>query len=149
MKEYTASKSLPPGRSVWVMTFRHPLRRDPKGKFGLKVRKSLTTTDEPDADRLILQMNELLGDASFHSIVKRPEAERRFASLVVSAFYDALEVPMIDPIEIREAKVPTPKNFSAFCRNVLPRWCRNSRPVIMIILFLICPRSARQVLPRV
>ena len=55
-------------------------------------------------------MNELLGDSSLHSLLKRQEAERRFDPLVISAFYDAIEAPTVDPIEIREAKVPMPKS---------------------------------------
>ena len=110
MKQYTASKSLPPGRQVWVMSFRHPLRRDPKGKLGLKIRRSLGTTLEAEADRLVLQMNELLSDATLHSLLKRQEADRRFDSIVVSAFYDALEASTTDPIKIREREIPIPKD---------------------------------------
>src|SRR5271167_741683 len=110
MKQYTASKSLPPGRQVWVMTFRHPLRRNPKGKLGLKIRRSLSTTAEAEADRLVLQMNELLSDATLHSLLKRQEADRRFDSIVVSAFYDALEASTTDPIKIREREIPIPKD---------------------------------------
>ena len=110
MAEYTASKSLPTGRNVWVMTFRHPLRKDPKGKVGLKVRRSLATADESQADLLLLQMNELLSDQKLHSMLKFSEAERRFDPIVVSAFYDAVEAASINPVELREAKVHMPKN---------------------------------------
>ena len=110
MKEYTASKSLPLGRSVWAITFRHPLRRDHRGKFGLKVRRSLGTTQEIEADRLVQQMNMLLADSNLHSTIKRSEAERRFESVIVSAFYDPLENATGDPSAIRDAKLPLPKS---------------------------------------
>src|SRR5262249_48596042 len=111
MAEYTAWKSLPPGRNVYILNFRHPLRKDAKGKLGLKVRRSLMTTVEADADLLLVQMNELLSDKNLHSILKRQEAERRgFSPIVVAAFFDPLETAATAPITIREAKIPLPKN---------------------------------------
>ncbi len=110
MRDYTASKSLPPGRNVWVVSFRHPLRKDPRGKFGLKVRRGLGTSNEAEAENLVSQLKMLLADRNLHSLVRRAEAERRFAATVVSAFYDALENPAGDPIEIRDTKVPFPKS---------------------------------------
>ena len=76
MAEYTASQSLPPGRTVRVLSFRHPLRKDRRGKLGLKIRCSLETPDEQEAERLKDQMNELLADTNLHSILKQREAER-------------------------------------------------------------------------
>ena len=110
MSDYTASKSLPTGRTVWVMTFRHPLRKDAKGKAGLKVRRSLGTTNEAEADTILSQMTELLADQNLHSLLKRGEAERRFHPIVVSAFYDALDASTLDPVQLRETKVPFPGN---------------------------------------
>jgi len=86
MADYVASKSLPPGRNVWILSFRHPVQKDPKGKYGLKVRRSLGTEDEAEADRLIAKMNELLADSTLHNLSKRKEAERRFGDTVASAF---------------------------------------------------------------
>jgi len=108
MAEYTASKSLPPGRKVWVVSFRHPARKDPKGKYGLKVRRSLGTEDEAEASRLVAQLDQLLSDTNLHSPTKRREAERRFDPIiVVPAFYDPMEAAAADdPLAIREAKVP-------------------------------------------
>lgn len=113
MAEYTASKSLPPGRKVWIISFRHPVRKDPRGKYGLKVRRSLGTEDEAEASRLVSQMEQLLSDTALHSPSKRREAERRFADspIVVSAFYDPIEAPLTDnPVLIREAQLPFPKH---------------------------------------
>jgi energy-coupling factor transporter ATP-binding protein EcfA2 len=111
MPEYTASKSLPPGRKVWIVSFRHPARKDPKGKYGLKVKRSLGTEDEAEATRLASQLDQLLADTGLHSLSKRREAERRFDEIVVSAFYDPMEGAVVDDATaIREAKVPLPKN---------------------------------------
>jgi len=109
MATYTAAKSLPPGRQVWTMSFRHSLRKDPKGKYGLKVRKSLGTADEGEADRLISQINDLLADTALHSPTKRREAERRFDAIVVSAFYDSIESPVTDSAAIRDSIIEVPK----------------------------------------
>jgi energy-coupling factor transporter ATP-binding protein EcfA2 len=111
MAEYSASKSLPPGRKVWIVSFRHPARKDPKGKYGLKVKRSLGTENEAEATRLVAQLDQLLGDTRLHSLSKRREADRRFDAIVVSAFYDPMEGAVVDDATaIREAKVPLPKN---------------------------------------
>jgi hypothetical protein len=105
---YTASQSLPPGRKIRVLTFRHPLRKDGRGKLGLKVRCSLETSDEEEAERLTDQMNELLADANLHSILKQREAERRFAPLVVAAFYEGLDADAADPEKARDKQIAIP-----------------------------------------
>ena len=108
MAEYTASKSLPPGRKVWVLSFRHPLRKDRRGKLGLKIRCSLETPNQGEAERLTEQMNELLGDANLHSILKQREAERRFDKLVVAAFYEGLDADAADPEKARDKEIAIP-----------------------------------------
>lgn len=108
MAEYTASKSLPPGRKIWVLSFRHPLRKDRRGKLGLKVRCSLETPDEAEAERLENQMKDLLADANLHSIIKQREAERRFAPLVVAAFYNGLDAGAADPEKARDKEIAIP-----------------------------------------
>jgi len=111
MADYVASKSLPPGRNVWIMSFRHPVQKDPKGKYGLKVRRSLGTEDEAEADRLIAKMNELLADSTLHNLSKRKEAERRFGDTVASAFYDPIRTPASDnPLLIRNKHIQEPKH---------------------------------------
>lgn len=108
MSNYSATKVLPAGRKVWILTFRHPFRKDPRGKAGLKVRRSLGTTDEAEAARLVEQMNVLLSDNGLHSILKRQEAERRFDPIVISAFYDALDGSVGDLSSIRDSTIPFP-----------------------------------------
>lgn len=89
---YTASKSRSQGRSAWSIIFRHPLRKTPSGKEGLRIRRGLGTSDEAQADALVHQMNALLQAERFWSLPMRGEAEKHFDSVIVSAFYDALQV---------------------------------------------------------
>lgn len=49
-------------RPGWCVTFRHPVRNDSRNKPGLKIRRGLGTTDEQEAERLVEQLNQLLGD---------------------------------------------------------------------------------------
>jgi len=63
---YTATKTRS-GRPGWSVIFRHPLRRDTRGKAGLKVRRGLDTTDDARADELVGQLNALLGDRRWPS----------------------------------------------------------------------------------
>jgi energy-coupling factor transporter ATP-binding protein EcfA2 len=105
---YTASKTLPKGRSSYVINFRHPLRKDPKTGQGLKVRRGLGTTDAADADALVAEMNQLLSNESFHSISMKPEAARKFSNIIVNAFYDDLENVAGNNWDLRERYLPLP-----------------------------------------
>jgi energy-coupling factor transporter ATP-binding protein EcfA2 len=105
---YTASKSLPKGRSSYVINFRHPLRKDPKTGQGLKIRRGLSTSDVTEADALVAEMNQLLSNESFHSISLKPEAERKFSNVVVEAFYDDIENSVGNNWELRERYLPLP-----------------------------------------
>ena len=105
---YTASRSLTPDGTAWVMSFRHPLRPDARGRQGRKMRRGLNTASDEQAQRLIEQMNELLGDVSWHSPAKRAEADRRFDPIVVRAFFDDIEVTATNSWEVRNALLPLP-----------------------------------------
>ena len=107
-RRYTASKAPTQNGTGWIMSFRHPLRLDARGKQGRKVRRGLGTADEIQAQALVNRMNELLGDPSWHSIGKRGEAERHFPRIVVRAFYDGIESPPHDSRVIRDAELPLP-----------------------------------------
>lgn len=107
-QRYTASQSPTKDGTGRVMSFRHPLRKDPRGKQGRKVRRGLGTADETRAQELADQMNVLLGDSSWHSIAKRGEAERRFDPIIVRAFYDDIESPPYNTWEIRNKALPLP-----------------------------------------
>ncbi len=111
-QRYTASKSLTKGGTAWIMSFRHPLRKDPRGKQGRKVRRGLHTSEETRAQELIDQMNELLKDTQWHSIAKRSEAERRFDSVVVDAFYDSIESTSFNSWELRNKDLPLKEGYA-------------------------------------
>ena len=121
-RRYTASKSLTKGGTAWIMSFRHPLRKDPRGKQGRKVRRGLGTLDklkEKEAQKLIDEMNELLKDTSWHSIAKRTEAGRRFDPVVVDAFYDSIESTSFNSWEIRNKALPLPLPEKGYAKVML------------------------------
>ena len=106
-RTYTASKTRS-NRPGWSVTFTHPLRRDARGRYGLKVRRGLGTTDAEEADRLVEQVNELLADRSWWDLGRRDEAESRFEQVAVAAFFDGMEVGSISSIDLREREIPLP-----------------------------------------
>jgi hypothetical protein len=115
-QQYTASKTRSQGRTNWSITFRHPLRKDPKGKQGLKIHRGLATADDGEADRLVAEMNQLLGDPSLWDITRKAEAERRFSPIVVDAFYEAIETETFDPWALRDSIIPLPTKKDRYAR---------------------------------
>ena len=105
---YTASKSRSQGRSAWAITFRHPLRTDPRTQQGLKIRRGLGTSDEVEADHLVAEMNELLSNETYHKPSMRQEASRKFSLVIVDAFYDGFENPLTDPWALKEKHLSLP-----------------------------------------
>ena len=104
---YTASKSRS-DRPGWSVTFRHPVRSDSRGQRGLKVRRGLGTSVDAEADRLVTQVNQLLGDESWWSGDRRQDAERNFDPIVVSAFFDGIEAGVIDSEARRNSIIAMP-----------------------------------------
>ena len=117
--KYTASKTIPKGRSSWVINFRHPLRIETRTGQGLKVRRGLGTSDGAEAQRLVDEMNELLSNDSFHNIAMKAEAEHRFSSIVVNAFYDGVESKDSDTHKLREAYIPLPSGEEGYAKVLL------------------------------
>jgi hypothetical protein len=114
---YTASKLASKDGSAWVLSFRHPLRLDPRGKQGLKIRRGLGETDSAKAQMIVDEMNELLGDPDWHSPARRAEAEKRFSPIVVRAFYDNLEANRaVSSWELRDQRLPLPGAESGYSR---------------------------------
>lgn len=119
VRQYTASKSRTKDETSWVMSFRHPLRKDAKGKQGRKMRRGLSTDDESQAQALIEEMNTLLGDPTWHSVVKRPEAARRFSPIVIRAFYDAIESDSRSSWDRRNEAMPLPGKEEGYTRAMM------------------------------
>lgn len=115
---YSATKTRS-GRPGWSVTFRHPLRRDPRGKAGLKIRRGLNTTDDDHADELVGQLNKLLSDRSWWNADRRGDADREFAPQIVSAFFDGIEVGRIDTAQLRESRIPLPGKDEGYARVLL------------------------------
>ena len=115
---YTATKTRS-GRPGWSVIFSHPRRSDARGKFGLKVRRGLGTSDDTKADRLVSQLNELLEDQSWWSLDRRRDAERQFDGIVVKAFFDSMEVGKVQPKERRDEMIPLPTHDDGYARVML------------------------------
>lgn len=116
---YTASKSPTKDRPGFSISFRHPLKLDSKGKPGLKIRRGLGTTDPAEADRLVAQMNQLLGDESWWNSERYPDAGKQFDKRIVDAFFDRLQAAARDPFEIREEVIPLPSRVDGYVRAIL------------------------------
>lgn len=106
-RKFTASKSRS-NRPGWSVTFRHPVRRDSRNEWGLKVRKGLGTSDDAEADRLVGQLNQLLQNESWWSGDRRKDAALEFDDVVVSAFFDGIEAEAHDAEASRSAVIALP-----------------------------------------
>lgn len=115
---YTATKTRS-ARPGWSVIFRHPLRRDARGKLGLKVRRGLNTSDDQQADEMVNQLNALLSDRRWWSADRRSEAEREFAPQIVSAFFDGIEAGRLDTTRLRDARIPLPGREEGYARVLL------------------------------
>ena len=122
---HTATKTRS-NRPGWSVTFRHPRRKDTRSKFGRKVRRGLGTPDDAQADQLVGQLNEILADPSWWSLDRQAEAKRRFDPVVVSAFFDDIEVGKINSKELREEMLPLPTPDDGYAR-VHACWVDRSR----------------------
>ena len=116
---YKASKTRSNNRPGWSVTFTHPRRSDARGKYGLKMRRGLGTTDDAEADRLVEQLNTLLTDESWWNIDRRADAERQFGSLVVAAFFDDIEVGKVNSKSRRDGIIPLPTPEKGYARVML------------------------------
>jgi hypothetical protein len=112
----TKTRSSRPG---WSVTFKHPKRTDSRGRPGLKIRKGLGTQDDAEADRLVSQFNELLADERWWVIDRAKEAEQRFDSMVVSAFFEGMESGKVSSTERREERLPLPEAEEGYSRILL------------------------------
>ena len=116
MKSYTANKSRTQGRESYSIIFRHPVRKDSKGKTGLRIRRGLGTSDSDEAEKLVDQMNKLLNNESLWNLNAKPLAERLYNPIIITAFYDSLETSPPDYWEIREEHLPLPSSDDGYAR---------------------------------
>lgn len=119
-KSFLATLSRSQGRSAWAVIFRHPVRVDPNtGKPGLRVRQGLGTSGEAEANELKVQLNDLLGEERFWSVLARADAEKRFLPRVVQIFYHGMEPEQNDFGAIRESIIPLPTSKDSDYRRAL------------------------------
>ena len=116
-ESYQASKSRSQHRDAWSVLFRHPMKRDSKGR-PTRMHRGLNTRDEQEADRLIEQLNRLLGSEEYWSSAARERATRELGldQRIVSIFYGPLEGRLEDPWALREGFIPLPDQADGYCR---------------------------------
>ena len=117
-RTYTATKTRS-NRKGWSVTFRHPRRKDARGRFGLKVRRGLGTSDDAKADVLVEQLNELLSDQSWWALDRRGEATLQYDPIVVKAFFDNIETGKSRSRDHREDMLPMPGWEDGYARVML------------------------------
>jgi len=118
-QSYVATAKRNPGRKAWLVEFRHPLRNDSSNKPGRKTRKGLGTDDEADAQRLVEQLNKLLGDEGLWSLGAKPEAAKRFDARVVEIFFSEIEPRGGATAQLREKLLPLPPRDEGYARVLL------------------------------
>lgn len=109
------------GTTGWSVIFRHPQPHESYGHPGHRVRRGLGTTDQSVAQRLVDQLNEILGDRSLWTPAAREIAERRFpgAEAIVNAFYDVLAPATFDFVAIRDEAISLPGPEDGYARVLL------------------------------
>ena len=112
----TKTRSSRPG---WSVNFKHPLIRDARGEFGLKVRRGLNTRDEFEADRLVGQINDLLSDPRWWTLDRKNEASKIYEEVAVSAFYLGVEPGKNASRELRNSAIPLPSRDEGYAHVML------------------------------
>jgi energy-coupling factor transporter ATP-binding protein EcfA2 len=111
MQKYKASLSRSNGREFWSIIFRHPVRLDGKGKYGLRIRRGLGTSDKEQAEILVEQMNEILADETLWIPAARSQAiARNYNEIIIRAFYDDLEETEINFRQLRNSQIALPQD---------------------------------------
>lgn len=112
---YRAAKSKSHDRAAWCVLFRHPLRKNGRGK-PLRVRRGLNTKAEKEADILVQQLNRLLQDRDYWTPTARERALREFDARVVDIFYSDIDAKFEDPWTLRDRVLPLPGPSSGYAR---------------------------------
>ena len=99
--------SLPKGRKGYTVNFRHTVIMDKEGKYGLKVHRGIGTSDEAEAEKLVMQLENILNNDYWWDISKKNEAYNHFSSVVVDIFYDPMETVSPDEKYLLD-KIPLP-----------------------------------------
>ncbi len=113
--KYKATLSGERGRSGCCVIFRHPLRKNADGT-AVRVRRGLGTRDRAEAENLVGQLNEILGDRNFWTPAAKAKAEALFDAKVVNAFYDNFLPATQDAWALREQIIPLPGREEGYAR---------------------------------
>ena len=116
MGEKKFRASLSKGRIGWCVIFPHPLKTAKDGQPGLRVRKGLGTSDKDQAQALVDQLNQLLGDQSYWNPTERQRAGRVFSDKVIAAFYDETLPEERDAWSARNKVLPLPTKDDGYAR---------------------------------
>ena len=103
----------------WHEEFRHPRRRNSKGRLGLTISSALNTTDQIKAQLLISELRALLGDSKWWVPKQRSEANKYYNHVIVSLFYDDIEPAVVPSIELRESVIPIPSPSDGYSKILL------------------------------
>ena len=143
-KSYTASKSRTQGRGSWAVIFRHPVRIDPAtGRAGRRVRRGLGTADDAEADRLVAQLNEILGSEELWEPSARVKAAGRYDELVVDLFFDGMEAAQVDFGSVRDGLLPLPGETDGYRQVLLIGTTGVGKTTVVRQLLGIDPRTER------
>ncbi len=114
-KKYKATLSGEDGRSGWCVIFRHPVRKNADGS-AKRVRRGLGTKVQADAQRLVDQLNEILGDVNFWTPQARPKAESLYDAKIVDAFYHDMMPAALDAWSLRNEVISLPTAEDGYAR---------------------------------
>jgi predicted GTPase len=89
------------------------------GQPGLRVRRGLGTSNEDEARKLVDQLNVILFDQSYWAPTLRQNAEQKFDSRIVAAFYDDLAPALKDTWTKRDEFLPIPGPEVGYTRALL------------------------------
>jgi hypothetical protein len=93
----------------WNISFHHPICRE--GSIGKKIHRSLKVSDESGAQALGEQMNTLLALAETPTLLPTRShaiAERKYARVIIDAFFDCMTPEPVDYFAQREREMPLP-----------------------------------------
>src|SRR5579859_5082009 len=113
--KYKATLSGEQGRSGWCVIFRHPVRKNADGS-AVRIRRGLGTRERDEAEKLVGQLNEILGDRDFWTPTAKAKAETMFNEKIVNAFYDNFLPATHDGWLLRDQIIPLPGRKEGYAR---------------------------------
>ncbi len=113
--KYKATLSGEEGRSGWCVIFRHPVRKNADGA-PVRIRRGLGTRKKDEAEKLVAELNQILGDRDYWTPTAKAKADTLFNAKVVSAFYDNFLPAIQDAWALREEIIKLPGREEGYAR---------------------------------